>query len=57
MQQTQVFLLICRFTVRAVFNGKAYPEGVGKNKKQAKQNAAKNAWRCLSEEPVDSVRT
>uniref|UniRef100_A0A8D3AE15 non-specific serine/threonine protein kinase n=1 Tax=Scophthalmus maximus TaxID=52904 RepID=A0A8D3AE15_SCOMX len=38
------------FTVRAIVNGKEYPAGVGKNKKEAKQNAAKNALRCLSEE-------
>ncbi|KAA8583991.1 hypothetical protein FQN60_015199 [Etheostoma spectabile] len=41
-----------QFTVRAVLNGKAYPEGVGKNKKEAKQNAAKNALKRLMEEPV-----
>nr|XP_033469730.1 serine/threonine-protein kinase par-1-like [Epinephelus lanceolatus] len=43
------------FTVRAVVNGKAYPDGVGKNKKEAKQNAAKNALRSLLGEPDDSV--
>lgn len=37
-------------------NGKAYPEGVGKNKKEAKQNAAKNALMGLLEEPTDTVR-
>ena len=37
-------------------NGKAYPDGVGKNKKEAKQDAAKNALTGLSEEVVDSVR-
>uniref|UniRef100_A0A3Q2D132 non-specific serine/threonine protein kinase n=1 Tax=Cyprinodon variegatus TaxID=28743 RepID=A0A3Q2D132_CYPVA len=39
------------FSLKAVVNGKAYPEGVGKNKKEAKQNAAKNALQCLLEEP------
>ncbi|XP_075332640.1 interferon-induced, double-stranded RNA-activated protein kinase-like [Odontesthes bonariensis] len=43
------------FTVRAVLNGKAYPDGVGKNKKEAKQNAAKNALESLLEEPADST--
>uniref|UniRef100_A0A3Q2D0Z7 Interferon-induced, double-stranded RNA-activated protein kinase-like n=1 Tax=Cyprinodon variegatus TaxID=28743 RepID=A0A3Q2D0Z7_CYPVA len=45
------------FSLKAVVNGKAYPEGVGKNKKEAKQNAAKNALQCLLEEPSVSVRT
>lgn len=45
------------FTLRAVLNGKAYPDGVGKNKKEAKQNAAKNALKGLLEEPVDSTET
>lgn len=36
-------------------NGKAYPEGVGKNKKEAKQNAAENALKGLLEEPGDTV--
>lgn len=31
----------------AVVNGKAYPEGVGRNKKEAQQNAAKNAYSYL----------
>ncbi|XP_035981926.1 interferon-induced, double-stranded RNA-activated protein kinase isoform X1 [Fundulus heteroclitus] len=38
------------FTIQAVVNGKAYPEGVGKNKKEAKQNAAKNALELLLDE-------
>ena len=33
-----------------------YPDGVGKNKKEAKQNAAKNALEGLPEETSDSVR-
>ncbi|XP_071337245.1 interferon-induced, double-stranded RNA-activated protein kinase-like [Trachinotus anak] len=41
------------FTVRAVLNGKVYPDGSGKNKKEAKQNAARNALRGLLEEPAD----
>ncbi|XP_039638990.1 interferon-induced, double-stranded RNA-activated protein kinase-like isoform X2 [Perca fluviatilis] len=46
------------FIVRAVLDGKAYPDGVGKNKKEARQNAAKNALKCLLEtEHQDSVKT
>ncbi|XP_078129314.1 interferon-induced, double-stranded RNA-activated protein kinase-like [Sander vitreus] len=45
------------FIVRAVLDGKAYPDGVGKNKKEAKQNAAKNALKCLETEHQDSVKT
>ncbi|XP_058507656.1 interferon-induced, double-stranded RNA-activated protein kinase-like [Solea solea] len=41
------------FTVRVVLNGKEYPEGVGHNKKEAKQNAAKNAMTALSEKSSD----
>ncbi|KAL7384317.1 hypothetical protein ABVT39_028016 [Epinephelus coioides] len=44
------------FTVRVVVNDKAYPDGVGKSKKEAKQNAAKNALRGLFGEPDDSVK-
>ncbi|KAM6997179.1 interferon-induced, double-stranded RNA-activated protein kinase isoform 2-T2 [Tautogolabrus adspersus] len=43
------------FTVRAVLDGKTYPDGVGKNKKEAKQNAAKNALRGLLEEQTEAT--
>ncbi|XP_045925924.1 interferon-induced, double-stranded RNA-activated protein kinase-like isoform X2 [Micropterus dolomieu] len=44
------------FTQRAVLNGKFCPGGVGKTKKEAKHNAAKNALKYLLEnEHQDSV--
>ncbi|KAM4730535.1 interferon-induced, double-stranded RNA-activated protein kinase-like [Anableps anableps] len=45
------------FTLKAVVNGKAYPEGVGKNKKEAKQSAAKNALKFLLNEPSVSTES
>ncbi|CAK6951763.1 interferon-induced%2C double-stranded RNA-activated protein kinase-like [Scomber scombrus] len=46
------------FTISAVLNGKAYVGGVGKTKKEAKQNAAENTLRLLEMEqqnPIDST--
>uniref|UniRef100_A0A3B3ZBT5 non-specific serine/threonine protein kinase n=1 Tax=Periophthalmus magnuspinnatus TaxID=409849 RepID=A0A3B3ZBT5_9GOBI len=37
------------FTVRAVVDGKAYANGVGKNKKEARQMASKNALEVLDD--------
>uniref|UniRef100_A0A668A830 DRBM domain-containing protein n=1 Tax=Myripristis murdjan TaxID=586833 RepID=A0A668A830_9TELE len=46
------------FTKRAVINGHGYPSGVGKNKKEAKQNAARQALASLElQDPVFSMET
>lgn len=42
------------FTVKAILNGETYPSGVGKNKKEARQNAAKNAMECFQDSPTES---
>lgn len=46
-----------RFSMRAVLDGTAYPQGEGKNKKEAKHKAAKNVLETLRKEPLDSVRS
>uniref|UniRef100_A0A3P9IPE7 non-specific serine/threonine protein kinase n=1 Tax=Oryzias latipes TaxID=8090 RepID=A0A3P9IPE7_ORYLA len=48
---------IRRFTIRAVVNGEGFPEGVGNNKKEAKKNAARNAWMALTGQSADSTKT
>ncbi|KAK7901963.1 hypothetical protein WMY93_018732 [Mugilogobius chulae] len=46
-----------RFTVRAVLNGKVYANGVGKNKKEARQFAAKNALDSVFHDDPESEST
>ncbi|XP_035027720.1 interferon-induced, double-stranded RNA-activated protein kinase isoform X2 [Hippoglossus stenolepis] len=41
------------FTLRAIVNNKVFPDGVGNNKKEAKQNAAQKALSSLLEESTD----
>uniref|UniRef100_A0A8C7ZA83 Eukaryotic translation initiation factor 2-alpha kinase 2 n=1 Tax=Oryzias sinensis TaxID=183150 RepID=A0A8C7ZA83_9TELE len=50
-------VLLFRFTIRAVVNGEGFPEGVGNNKKEAKKNAARNAWMALTGQSADSTKT
>uniref|UniRef100_A0A8C7ZA11 non-specific serine/threonine protein kinase n=1 Tax=Oryzias sinensis TaxID=183150 RepID=A0A8C7ZA11_9TELE len=45
-----------KFTIRAVVNGEGFPEGVGNNKKEAKKNAARNAWMALTGQSADSTK-
>ncbi|KAK7901962.1 hypothetical protein WMY93_018731 [Mugilogobius chulae] len=45
------------FTVRAVLNGKVYANGVGKNKKEARQFAAKNALDSVFHDDPESEST
>ncbi|XP_075875071.1 interferon-induced, double-stranded RNA-activated protein kinase [Nelusetta ayraudi] len=43
------------FSIGAFLNGTAYPPGEGRNKKEARQKAAKNALDALMQEPRDSA--
>ncbi|XP_072533543.1 interferon-induced, double-stranded RNA-activated protein kinase isoform X2 [Salminus brasiliensis] len=45
------------FTIRAVVNKIIYPNGVGRNKKEARQSAAKNALSCMEEDEPASSET
>ncbi|XP_033835940.1 interferon-induced, double-stranded RNA-activated protein kinase-like isoform X2 [Periophthalmus magnuspinnatus] len=44
------------FTVRAVVDGKAYANGVGKNKKEARQMASKNALEVVLSDPAPELK-
>ena len=41
------YSLINKFSNQCTINGKKYPQGVGKTKKDAKTDAAKNAFRAI----------
>ena len=41
------YSLINKFANQCMIDGKPYPQGVGKTKKDAKTDAAKNAFRIL----------
>nr|CAO98758.1 double-stranded RNA activated protein kinase 1 [Tetraodon nigroviridis] len=43
------------FKIVTIINDRAFPEGVGKNKKDAKQKAAENAWTALMQQQSDSA--
>lgn len=44
-----------RFSIGAVLDGTSYLPGEGKNKKEAKQKAARNVLETLKKEPLDLV--
>ena len=41
------YSLINKFANQCIIDGKPYPQGVGKTKKDAKTDAAKNAFRII----------
>ncbi|KAL2083310.1 hypothetical protein ACEWY4_021083 [Coilia grayii] len=45
------------FTLRAVVGGRPYPEGVGKNKREAKENAAQRALEILQQKESNGFTT